>query len=114
MVAEIADRVAVMYAGRVVEEGSRLAVLGDPRHPYTRGLLRAMPSRVAPGEDLFEIPGVVPAPDAWPTGCRFQDRCPEVFPRCREEAPAITAADRSGDAIPAWVRCHAVAEGRRV
>ncbi len=103
----IADRIAVMYAGRVVEEGSRHGVLSDPYHPYTRGLLRAIPSRVTPGTDLFEIPGVVPRPDAWPTGCRFQDRCEAVFERCREEAPAPTPL-----ADDAWASCHAVAEGR--
>ena len=105
VVNELADRVAVMYAGHVVEEGSRLATLGAPRHPYTQGLLRAMPSRVAPGSDLYEIPGVVPAPDAWPTGCRFQDRCARVFDRCRSEAPQPTALREGG-----WARCHAVAE----
>jgi oligopeptide/dipeptide ABC transporter ATP-binding protein len=107
VVNEISDRVAVMYAGRVVEEGSRSAVLGRPQHPYTQGLLQAMPSRVAPGSPLFEIPGVVPAPDAWPAGCRFQDRCERVFERCRSEAPEPTAL-----AEGAWARCHAVAEER--
>ncbi len=107
VVNELSDRVAVMYAGRVVEEGSRQAVLGAPQHPYTQGLLQAMPSRVAPGADLFEIPGVVPAPDAWPTGCRFQDRCARVFERCRREAPEPTQLSEG-----AWARCHAVAEER--
>ena len=72
VVNEIADRVAVMYAGRIVEEGSRARrCSARPRHPYTQGLLRAMPGRVQPGERLAEIPGAVPAPDAWPPGCRF-------------------------------------------
>jgi oligopeptide/dipeptide ABC transporter ATP-binding protein len=104
VVNEIADRVAVMYAGRVVEEGTRATVLGAPRHPYTQGLLRSMPGRVAPGERLAEIPGVVPSPDAWPDGCRFADRCMLVMDVCRTREPERT---RLGAAEA--VRCHAVA-----
>jgi len=103
VVNEVADRIAVMYAGRVVEEGRREAVLGAPRHPYTQGLLRAMPGRVAPGERLAEIPGSVPAPDAWPAGCRFHARCPLAFDLCRAREPERRAI--GGDA---FVRCHVV------
>jgi oligopeptide/dipeptide ABC transporter ATP-binding protein len=104
VVNEIADRVAVMYAGRVVEEGSRAAVLGAPRHPYTQGLLRSMPARVRPGARLEEIPGVVPAPDAWPAGCRFADRCALVMHVCRVREP-----ERTMLGADAAARCHAVA-----
>ncbi len=104
VVNEIADRVAVMYAGRIVEEGTRVEVLGAPRHPYTQGLLRSMPARVAPGERLAEIPGVVPAPDAWPSGCRFADRCALVMDLCRAREPERTVFGANAAA-----RCHAVA-----
>jgi oligopeptide/dipeptide ABC transporter ATP-binding protein len=103
VVNEIADRVAVMYAGRIVEEGTRVALLGTPRHPYTQGLLRAMPGRAAPGERLAEIPGVVPSPGAWPAGCRFADRCGLVMDVCRAREPERTRLGASEA-----VRCHAV------
>ena len=103
VVNEIADRVAVMYAGRIVEEGTRAAVLGAPRHPYTQGLLRSMPARAAPGERLAEIPGVVPAPDMWPSGCRFADRCVLVMDMCRAREP-----ERTSFGANAAARCHAV------
>jgi len=104
VVNEVADRVAVMYAGRIVEEGTRAAVLGAPRHPYTQGLLRSMPARVLPGERLAEIPGVVPAPDRWPSGCRFADRCALVMDLCRAREPARTVFGSNAAAC-----CHAVA-----
>jgi len=105
VVNELADRIAVMYAGRIAEQGGRREVLGDPRHPYTEGLLRAVPSRGRPGEPLAEIPGALPAPDAWPPGCRFWPRCPRVRERCAAEAPGPT------DVSPGHrVWCHAVQE----
>jgi len=108
VVNELADRVAVMYAGRVVEEGPRAALLGAPRHPYTQGLLRAIPGRApAPGPQrtrLAEIPGSVPAPGAWPPGCRFHTRCDRVLAVCRAVDPTAT---QSG--VGHAVRCHAVA-----
>ncbi len=87
VVNELADRVAVMYAGKLVETGTRRAVLGDPWHPYTRGLLAAMPGRARRGARLFEIAGVVPPPTEWSHGCRFASRCPEVLPCCAAEPP---------------------------
>jgi oligopeptide/dipeptide ABC transporter ATP-binding protein len=105
VVNELADRIAVMYAGRIVEEGTRMEVLADPRHPYTQGLLRSIPSRTPPGERLEEIPGVVPSPDQWPSGCRFSTRCPLVLPRCRDEAPE--AVRHSATRI---TRCHVVTD----
>jgi len=97
IVNELADRVAVMYAGKIVERAPRRALLSDPRHPYTQGLLRSIPALARPGERLEEIPGVVPAPDDWPAGCRFSTRCAIAFDRCRAEVPAERALgpDRS-------------------
>ena len=103
IVNELADRVAVMYAGRIVEEGTREEVLGGGRHPYTEGLLRSIPSRGRAGERLAEIPGVVPSPDQWPAGCPFAPRCARVLSRCEELDPE----PRSFSATH-WARCHAL------
>jgi peptide/nickel transport system ATP-binding protein len=91
VVNEVADRVAVMYAGQIVEEGTRLELLGGPRHPYTQGLLRSIPKPEARGHRLEEIKGVVPRPGHWPPGCRFHTRCPFVFEPCPIREPARTA-----------------------
>ncbi|QEL25043.1 ABC transporter ATP-binding protein [Bosea sp. F3-2] len=90
VVAELADRVAVMYAGRVVEIGPVDAVLDAPRHPYTLGLLNSSAANVAPGERLNQIDGVAPPIDARPSGCPFRPRCPRVRPICSEQDPATT------------------------
>jgi len=92
VVAEIADRVVVMYAGRAVEEGPVSAVFERPRHPYTVGLFRSLPGRqVSPGAvkgvPLEAIPGSVPQPDAFPPGCRFHPRCALAEPACGEKVP---------------------------
>jgi oligopeptide/dipeptide ABC transporter ATP-binding protein len=91
IVNEMADRVAVMYTGRLIEEGDRVDILGGPRHPYTEGLLRSIPARGRPGERLSEIPGVVPPPAQWPAGCRFSTRCDRVFEPCAARVPESTA-----------------------
>ncbi|MFJ1299895.1 ABC transporter ATP-binding protein [Pseudomonadota bacterium AL_CKDN230030165-1A_HGKHYDSX7] len=90
VVAELADRVAVMYAGRIVEVGPVEQILTSPRHPYTRGLLDSMPARSQPGERLHQINGMAPSLSARPSGCAFRPRCPNVIPRCTEKAPAVT------------------------
>jgi oligopeptide/dipeptide ABC transporter ATP-binding protein len=103
VVNELSDRIAVMYAGRIVESGARVDVLSGPRHPYTQGLLRSMPGLARPGEPLHEIPGVVPPPDQWPPGCRFATRCPRVLAHCADEAPAATPVGPGH-----WAACFAV------
>lgn len=100
VVAELADRVAVMYAGRVVEIGPVDAVLDAPRHPYTLGLLNSSAANVAPGERLHQIDGVAPRIDARPSGCPFRPRCPRVQPICAEQDPATT--EESAHSF----RCH--------
>jgi len=90
VVNEVADRVAVMYAGQVVEEGTRMELLGQPRHPYTQGLLRSIPKAEARGKRLEEIKGVVPRPGHWPAGCRFHPRCPHAFAPCPIDEPVPT------------------------
>jgi len=104
VVNELADRIAVMYAGRIVERGTRLDVLRSPRHPYTQGLLRSMPARATPGARLDEIPGAVPVPAEWSGGCRFAARCPRVLELCRDRVPD---ARRVGAGHAA--SCHALA-----
>jgi oligopeptide/dipeptide ABC transporter ATP-binding protein len=93
VVAEIAQRVVVMYAGEKVEEASAEALFAEPLHPYTRGLLAATPVPGAPlRATLAEIPGRVPPLSERPAGCLFAARCPLAFDRCRAERPALHAA----------------------
>ena len=94
VVAEVADRVAVMYAGRIVESGPAAAVLRDPQHPYTLGLMSSVPGLAgeAPGARLAAIPGLVPTAEAMPPGCRFADRCPFAGPVCATRPPLSVAA----------------------
>jgi oligopeptide/dipeptide ABC transporter ATP-binding protein len=89
VIAEIADRVAVMYAGRIVEEGSVRDILRAPAHPYTRGLLASIPGQ-APGRHLRAIEGTVPDLAALPPGCAFAPRCPDRFARC-DLGPPLSA-----------------------
>ncbi|WP_035026419.1 ABC transporter ATP-binding protein [Gemmobacter nectariphilus] len=92
VIAEVSDRVAVLYSGIVVEEATTAELFSNPQHPYTRGLLAALPQpdvETLP-EVLFEIPGMVPAPDDRPSGCRFHPRCPLASDQCRTAAPPVT------------------------
>ena len=84
VVGALADRVAVMYAGRIVEEGPTEEVLLRPRHPYARGLLDSLPARAEPGRKLAQIAGSTPSLLALPPGCAFQPRCARVSARCTE------------------------------
>jgi oligopeptide/dipeptide ABC transporter ATP-binding protein len=86
IVARVADRAAVMYAGRIVETGPAGEVLASPRHPYTRGLLASLPGS-APGTRLQAIPGAVPDLAALPPGCAFAPRCPDRFAPCEASRP---------------------------
>lgn len=87
VVREVCDRVAVLYAGRVVEKGSTAQVLAHPTHPYTRGLMNALPARHRQGDRLEAIAGQVPARLVDVTGCAFVERCPVAFERCYTEDP---------------------------
>ncbi|WP_445263004.1 ABC transporter ATP-binding protein [Pseudokineococcus sp. 1T1Z-3] len=105
VVAGIADRVLVMYGGRCVEDGSAEDVLTRPRHPYTRGLLGALPDLAEPGADgevpeLRTVPGTPPQPTALPPGCVFWPRCPvRSDPRCEHEQPPLAAVGRPSSAV---------------
>jgi peptide/nickel transport system ATP-binding protein/oligopeptide transport system ATP-binding protein len=90
VVAERADEVAVMYAGRLVEQGPAAAVFTRPLHPYTAALLRSLPRLGAVVPRLEVIPGNVPPLQALPSGCRFRDRCALAVPACGETIPLLT------------------------
>nr|WP_221301025.1 ABC transporter ATP-binding protein [Planococcus koreensis] len=95
VVAETCERVIVMYAGKVVEEGPVHTIFKDPQHPYTRGLLASVPDMRFKKERLYSIPGNVPKPGTIKTGCRFAARCEFAFDRCISESPPLysTAED---------------------
>jgi oligopeptide/dipeptide ABC transporter ATP-binding protein len=108
VIAESATRVLVMYAGQVVEEAPVGLLFSAPHHPYTEGLLAAMPRVGAERERLAVIPGSVPPPTQWPTGCRFHDRCPFAWERCATEPPPLY---RIGEGHVS--RCHLADEPER-
>ncbi|MEO7760658.1 MAG: ABC transporter ATP-binding protein, partial [Casimicrobiaceae bacterium] len=108
VIAETADRVAVMYAGRIVEIGPVADVIHRPQHPYTVGLMGSIPSLVTESERLTQIDGSMPRLTAIPNGCAFNPRCPRVFDRCRIERPNLIRVEtteaacwlHSGEAAP--------------
>jgi peptide/nickel transport system ATP-binding protein len=91
VIAGLADRICVMYAGKIVEEGSTADVLDHPAHPYTQGLLDSVPSRNAHGERLRQIPGMTPSLLTLPPGCAFRDRCARADAMCEAMPPATPA-----------------------
>jgi oligopeptide/dipeptide ABC transporter ATP-binding protein len=93
VIAETADRVLVMYAGRVVEEAPVARLFDKPLHPYTQGLLECVPSLTEETERLVAIPGTLPDPARRPRGCRFAVRCRHALPECRKALPPLTAYD---------------------
>ena len=96
VVAEVCDRVVVMYAGQVVEQATVHELFERPRHPYTQGLLRAIPRLGRRAERLAVIPGTVPAATDWPQGCRFHPRCPYAWDRCVSEHPPLLVVGSGG------------------
>ena len=89
IVAGRADRVAVMYAGQIIEETSTARLFANPSHPYTQGLFASVPRITGPLKRLTPIGGSVPAPSAWPSGCRFRPRCPKAFDKSELEPPLL-------------------------
>jgi oligopeptide/dipeptide ABC transporter ATP-binding protein len=89
IVAGRADRVAVMYAGQIVEEAPTAELFARPSHPYTQGLFASVPRITGPVQRLTPIAGTVPPPHAWPSGCRFRPRCPIVHARSAEMPPLL-------------------------
>jgi peptide/nickel transport system ATP-binding protein len=114
VVAQIADRIAVMYAGRIVEEGPAASVLAEPRHPYTRGLVASIPDHVSPRR-LQAMAGVAVGVGERPPGCSFAPRCPQKVDRCEMEPPPLESAG-TGRAVRCfeWRRTPASALPERV
>ncbi len=108
VIAEVASRVVVMYGGEVVEEARVETLFSEPHHPYTEGLLHAMPRVGRRQERLAVIPGNVPPPTAWPSGCRFRDRCPYAWDRCEREHPPLYQIG-----VGHVSRCHLAEEPER-
>jgi len=111
--AEVAGRVCVVYAGRVVESGTAREVLSQPRHPYTRALVDALPGRAAPRSPLAAIRGSVPPVHARPSGCAYRTRCERASERCASELPLLAPAPRAAELVGAatesaarLVACH--------
>ncbi len=99
VVAQIADRVAVMYAGKIAELGAVNDIFEAPRHPYSQGLIGSIPRES--GQRVEGLPGEAPSPWNYPSGCRFHPRCPKVFAPCGEQAPLLLAQDSER-----WTACH--------
>ncbi len=102
VIAETCDRVAVMYAGRIVEVGPVHDVIHRPHHPYTEGLMGSIPAMDEDRERLLQIDGAMPRLNAIPTGCAFNPRCPQAFERCRRERPELMVAGATRAAC--WLR----------
>ena len=109
VVHHIADRVGVMYLGRIVEMAPTRTLFTAPRHPYTRMLLDAVPDLEMSGKSRIAVAGEVPNPLEPPSGCTFHPRCPLASERCRRESPALKGTADAGEGL---VACHAVEEGR--
>jgi peptide/nickel transport system ATP-binding protein len=101
VIAEIADEVIVMYAGKIVESAPVEALFGDPQHPYTIGLLGSIPRLDVERARLATIEGTVPSPNNQPKGCRFSPRCPFADRRCREEPPPLREIE-TGHQVACW------------
>jgi len=108
VVAETADRVAVMYASKIVETSDVKTIFKNPMHPYTLGLLRSIPRIDSSSGELYAIPGQVPHPTEFPPGCHFAPRCPLAFDRCQREQPELQEAESGHQ-----VACFAVANNLR-
>ena len=106
VVAGIAERICVMYAGRIVEQGSNSKVISDPMHPYTRGLLGSVPGQNRRGEPLQQIEGMVPSLLNLPNGCAFQNRCSAATEQCSAAPPDPTLTNDGR-----LVRCFNIARG---
>jgi oligopeptide/dipeptide ABC transporter ATP-binding protein len=108
VVAESTSRVIVMYAGEIVEQAGVRELFARPHHPYTEGLMAAMPRAGTQRERLTVIPGAVPSPYEWPGGCRFHERCPYAWERCEREHPPLYEIGAGHVS-----RCHLAVEPER-
>ncbi len=111
VVAGRAERVLVMYAGRIVERATTRDLFANPLHPYTRGLFDSLPRMDTDDARLHPIPGTVPPPDRWPAGCRFHPRCPLMIDRCRDQVPPLETLQHE-HAAACWVAMAETAAAR--
>ena len=113
VVAQVCERVVVMYAGQMVETGTVDEIFADPRHPYTQGLLASLPELGGRDRELHPIPGVVPSPVSWPEACRFKERCPFAWERCQREMPdLLTVGGEAGRSARCWLMDDAESDSR--
>jgi peptide/nickel transport system ATP-binding protein len=112
VIAETAHRVAVMYAGRIVEIGAVREVVANPRHPYTRGLMDSIPRIGGRRDRLRQVDGTMPRLNEIPPGCPFNPRCPEVFDRCRQQRPDLLPA--AGTDAACWLYDRALVPAEKV
>lgn len=105
LVAQFCDRVYVMYAGGIVEQGATAAVMQAPRHPYTQGLLACLPEKAVPASDLASIPGQVPNLAQLPSGCSFKERCGRRHERC-ETRPGLLSTDTPDHLSACWLQAE--------
>jgi len=89
VVSEVTEKIAVMYAGKIVETGPTVEIVRNPSHPYTQGLIKALPESMEPGSELYQIPGMMPTLTDIPEGCSFNDRCTLVEDICRQKTPDL-------------------------
>jgi oligopeptide/dipeptide ABC transporter ATP-binding protein len=108
IIAEMADEVAVMYAGKVIESGDCTAIFSSFLHPYTEGLFKSLPGRNKKGSSLYTIAGSVPSALRFPPGCRFHTRCPLMIDICRSEEPPLVDVG-GGHRCACWVRAGGAA-----
>ena len=103
VIAKTADRVAVMYAGRIAETGSLRDIIKNPKHPYTTGLMNSIPVIGQESQWLPYINGSMPRLDEIPKGCAFNTRCPQVMNRCRIKRPDLMPTGKQGQMASCWV-----------
>jgi peptide/nickel transport system ATP-binding protein len=106
VVSQVTEKISVMYAGKIVEAGLTQDVISDPIHPYTKGLLSALPGSLQPGSRLNQIPGMMPTLTNIPPGCAFHPRCSIRGSICRSQTPALIAVDDTNRMIA----CHMAAK----
>ncbi|WP_010677467.1 ABC transporter ATP-binding protein [Bacillus timonensis] len=104
VVAQICERVVVMYAGKIVEEGAVSSIFKNPKHPYTKGLLKSVPDIRNKNERLYSIPGNVPRPGSIKNGCRFAERCEFAFDRCFSDTPELYEVDDKGHRVRCFLQ----------
>jgi len=94
VVSQVTEQTIVMYAGRIIEQAQTKAIINDAQHPYTRGLISALPHQGAAGQRLYQIPGSMPLPSSLPSGCAFHPRCEHAQSRCQQHMPPLTENEK--------------------